>query len=117
MQCGGIGLGLGAGEIEGTLSVPEQSHPQPLRRRLEVEVAYLAQGFLLGVELTLRAAVASPIPSSGALSCQSQQSGNGIPGTLPITIIIVNSRTVATGPGASGMQPVVTSLLNAQGNG
>lgn len=82
-----------------------------------MEVAYLAHGFLLGVALTLRGAVASPIPSSGALSCQSQQSGKGIPGTLPITIIIINSRTVAAEPRASGMQPVITSLLNAHGNG
>lgn len=109
--------GAGAGEMEGTLSVLGQIQPQSLRRRLEVKVAYLAQGFLFGVELTLRGAVATPIPSSAALSCQSQQSGNGIPGTLPITIIIINSRTVATEPLASEVQPVITSLLNAHGNG
>lgn len=49
-----------------------------------MRVALLAQGFFLGVEFTLRGAVASCIPSSsGALACQPQQSGNGVPGSPP----------------------------------
>lgn len=38
-------------------------------------------------------------------------------GPLPIAIIIINSRFVVAEPRASGMQPVITSLLNAHGNG
>ena len=74
----------------------------------------LVQGFLLGVELTLRGAVTSPIPSSGDFNANLNSLEVE---SLPIIMIIINSRTVATEPQASGMQPVITSLLNAHGNG
>jgi hypothetical protein len=34
-----------------------------------------------------------------------------------LTMITINSRILGAEPWASGMQPIITSLLNAHGNG
>lgn len=65
--CNEVGWSWGWGQEKSGNSLCPWAASTPVPWKAGVGVAYLAQGFLLGVELTLSGAMASLIPSAGAL--------------------------------------------------
>ena len=78
-------------------------------------IAYPRASSLGGIDLAM--AVFSPVPSSGLFNASLNSLEMESLGPFPIIIIIINSTIVAAEPQAAGMQTLITSLLNAPGNG